>query len=105
MFYPLAAIMSSLLPVRTNVPGVRWSRYLYMAVTGMTGLNECGGLCLMAGNITCHYYLFLTGTCFLGNILTSKSVINLRTDTQNIYVAIGKEMLKFVMVRKSLFFA
>jgi len=40
MFYPLAAIMSSLLPVRTNVPGVRWSRYLYMAVTGMTGLNE-----------------------------------------------------------------
>jgi hypothetical protein len=28
----------------------------------------------------------------------------LRTDTQNIYVAIGKEMLKFVMVRKSLFF-
>jgi hypothetical protein len=83
--------MSSLLPVRPNVPGVRWSRYLYMALTGMANLDECGSLCLMAGNITCHYYLFLTGTCFLGNILTPKSVISTRTDVQNIYVAIGKK--------------
>jgi hypothetical protein len=86
------ALVATLLPGRPNVPGIRWSRYAYATITGMTDLNECASLCLMAGNVTCHYYLLVSGTCYLGNILTNKSLISSRTETQNIYIAAGLYM-------------
>jgi len=72
---------------RPYVPGVRWSRYVYAEV--IADFNECGIICMMAGNVTCHYYLTASGTCYLGNILTNISLISSRTDTQNIYIAMG----------------
>jgi len=89
----ILAIMSSLLPLRPNVAGVRWSRYLYTSVTGMTESYQCGSLCMLAGNVICHYYLIINGTCYLGNVLTAKSIISSRNDTQNIYVAMGNKIL------------
>ena len=76
--------------MRPNVPGIRWSRYIYMTVSGLAGLDVCGSLCLLEGNLTCHYYLYTGGICYLGNILTNKSVIAQRSDSQNIYIATGE---------------
>ena len=62
-----------------------------MTVTGLAGIDVCGSLCLLAGNLTCHYYLYTSGICYLGNILTNKSVIAQRSDSQNIYTGGGRE--------------
>ena len=83
--------MNSLSPVRPNVAGARWSLYIYTVVNGgMADVNACGSLCMMASNVTCHYYLYLNDGCYLGNVLISQSVIPLRNDSQNIYVVIGQ---------------
>jgi hypothetical protein len=44
---------------------------------------------MMAGNVSCHYYIVIDGSCHLGNLRVKKSAIAIRTDTQAIYIAPG----------------
>ena len=74
--------------LRPGIPAARWSRYIYMALTGMTS-NECATLCLMAANVTCHYYVVVGSTCHLGNLNQMQSILSQRTDSQDLYFLAG----------------
>ena len=76
--------------MKPTVDGGKWSKNIYLQRTGIKTVEECGGLCLIAANITCQYYVFVSGTCFLGNVGIQNSSISLRTDTQNMYFLNGK---------------
>ena len=80
--------------VRPNVAGVRWSRYISAVMKGVTDLNLCANICQLPANATCHFYLLLNGTCYLGNVLATQSVIAKRSDAQNINV-IASEQLRY----------
>ena len=79
---------ASLMPKRSGIPAARWSRFIYMSLTGMTS-NECGALCLMAANVTCHYYVMVGTTCYLGNLNTMTSILSPRSDDQDLYFLTG----------------
>ena len=72
------------------VAGDKWSKKIYLQKDGFKSLEECGGLCLITGNITCQYYVFANGTCFLGNVGMQNSTISLRNDAQNMYFPNGR---------------
>ena len=74
--------------LRPGIPAARWSRYIYMALTGMTS-NQCATLCLMAANVTCHYYVVVGSTCYLGNLNQLQSILSQRTDSQDLYFLAG----------------
>ena len=65
--------------------GAKWSKNIYLQKEGFKSVEECGGICLIAGNTTCQYYVFVDGTCFLGNVGIQNSIISLRNDIQNTY--------------------
>ena len=79
---------ATMMPLRPGIPAARWSRYIYMALTGMTS-NECATLCLMAANVTCHYYVVVGSTCHLGNLNQLQSILSQRTDSQDLYFLAG----------------
>ena len=59
---------------------------------GVSDLNLCANICQLPANATCHFYLLLNGTCYLGNVLATQSVIAKRSDAQNIYVIASEQL-------------
>ena len=83
---------------------LRWSTRTYLEINKLTDPSQCSALCLLAGTITCHFSLFLNGTCYLGNILYSPSVLTDRTDAQNISLLQGNFYFIFISFFLSLLF-
>ena len=39
---------------------------------------------------SCQFYVFVTGSCYLGNVLTNTSAITARSDAQTFYIYQGE---------------
>ena len=91
----LSGFVNSSFQIRANVLGSRWSNRIYLQQNNLTNVSQCQSLCFLPGTTTCHFYLFLTGICYLGNLLNNSSIIPARTDTQNINVYQGTEKLGY----------
>ncbi len=87
----ISAQQLSNVQILPSVAGSQWSKAIYQKMSTLQGgVNDCASLCQLASSPTCHFYLFLSGICFLGNSFTTNNVIAARTDARNISVLDGK---------------
>ncbi len=92
MFLFISGNVNSKYQIRVNIPGSRWSNRIYMQQSNLN-FSQCQSLCFLTGTITCHFYLFLNGICYLGNILNNYSILGGRIDIQNINIFQGNEKM------------
>jgi hypothetical protein len=90
LFSTISGDVNSKFKTRANVLGSRWSNRIYLQQNNLTNNSQCQSLCFLTGTTTCHFYIFLSGICYLGNFLSNSSILGARTDTQNINVYQGK---------------
>ncbi len=74
---------------KNDVPGAKWSSYIYLHDTTATSAESCGGTCLFDKDTPCHFYLYTDDNCYLGNFDTSSPVIPAQTDTKAIEIKTG----------------